>query len=210
MPSRPFIPVPNTASVELIYQQIGEVSENVFKCYKGTPFSLSDLQALRGVVNTWDSATASAVRTSSASLFRIRTKALDSLGSPMEDYYLPTPRPGTIVGTNAPLNMAFCVKLGTGHSGRSYRGRWYWGNLTMNQTSDAGHMAVVSANLAVAALNTLVANLAAAGYTMCVTSYMTGGVWRASGLNTAITTAVATDTLLDSMRRRLPGRGHTL
>lgn len=141
---------------------------------------------------------------------RIRCKALDSLGSPMEEYLLPSPRNGTGGGSVLPLNVAFCVKLSTGLTGRSQRGRWYWGNLSSGILIDAGHIAVANQTGYANVLNTLLANLATAGYTMVVTSYMTGGAWRSAGQNTPVVTCLAIDNALDSQRRRLPGRGHTV
>lgn len=206
----PFIPAPNCASVELIYTNAGEVNENVFHVRKGSPFSLSDLQTLRGVVNSWDAATAAGGRASAATLTRIRTKALDTNSSPMEDYYLPTPRAGGIGVASTPLNVAFCCKLATGLAGRSYRGRWYWGNIPASFLADAGNLAHASAVGLTGFLNTLISNLNSAGYTMVVVSYYNNGAWRTTAVATPVTNAVAVDESIDSQRRRLRGRGHAL
>lgn len=208
MPSHPFIPVANTASVEFIWQCASEISENVIHVEKGSPFSLSDLQALRGVCDTWDSTTWKSARNVNSVLLRIRTKALDTSSSPVEDYYLPTPRAGVASGSALPLNAAFCLKLSTGLGGRSFRGRWYAGNLATSILADAGHVASASVSGFVSNLTALRTVLATAGYTWVVTSFYTGGAWRSSGLNTPITTVVAVNDALDSQRRRLPGRGH--
>jgi hypothetical protein len=55
----------------------------------------------------------------------------------------------------------------------------------------------------------LKANLASAGFTLCVTSYRTSGAWRTTGVNTPVLNGVAIDTAIDSQRRRLVGRGHS-
>jgi len=208
--AHPFIPAPNTASVELIYQNASEYNENVFHVEKGSPFTLAQLQALRGVVNSWDNATGFNYRHTSATLVRIRTKALDTNTSPTEDYYLPTPRGGAVGGSAVPLNVAFCVKLATGLAGRSYRGRWYLGNLGSAQISDAGHILNLTVVAFPAALNTLIANLAAAGYTFVITSFYNNGAWRTTAVNTPVISAVAVDNAIDSQNRRLPGRGHSI
>lgn len=211
MSSRPFIPAPNTASIEMIYSLSTEVYENVFHVYKSTPFSLADLQALRAVMDSYDNTSGKNLRNTAAFLTRIRTRALDTPASPLEDYYLPTPRGGTLSGTNLPpLNVAFCVKLSTGKQGRSQRGRVYFGGLSATQISDPGHVLQGTANNMVASLATLMSNLAAAGYTLCITSYRANKAWRSTAQNTAVITAVAVDTALDSQRRRLPGRGRAL
>ena len=206
--SHPFIPAPNTASVELIFQNTGEINENVFHVQKGSPFTLAQLQALRAVVDSWDSVTAKGARAAPAVLLRIRTRALDTVSSPTEDYYLPTPRAGTAGGTSASLNVAFCMKLATGLAGRSYRGRWYWGNIYTGNLADAGHVTAGFQTGAVSGVNILIANLAAAGYTMVVTSFYNNGAWRTTAVNTPVLNAVSVDNVIDSQRRRLPGRGH--
>lgn len=209
--SHPFIPVANTASVELIYSLAGEVNENIFHVQKSTPYSLTDLQALRGVFDSWDSVTNNALRSGSATLIRIRSKALDSNASAMEDYYLPTPRAGTNTAGNVmPLNVCIAVKLATGVAGRSNRGRVYLGNLQSGLLADAGHITSGFGTTIIAAYNTLISNLATAGHTLVVTSLRNNGAWRITGHNTPVTGPVLTDLSLDSQRRRLPGRGHAI
>lgn len=208
--AHPFIPAPNTASVECIWTQANEVSENVFHVYKGSPFSLADLQALRGVVDSWDNTSYKALRVNVNSLLRIRTRALDSTSSPTEDYFLPTPRAGTASAPGAALNAAVCIKFATGLTGRSNRGRWFAGGLPNGALSDAGHVAVATVTAYVTSLTLLKTNLAAAGYTLCVTSFYNGGAWRTIAVNNAVTGIVGIDNALDSQRRRLPGRGHSI
>lgn len=211
MPSRPFIPAPNCASVELIYSHATEISENVFHVQKGSPYSLSDLQALRATVDAWDNATGKQGRVGAATLNRIRTKALDTNSSPMEDYSLPTPRAGSIgSGVALPLNVAFCCKLATGLAGRSYRGRWYWGHLSSASMDDVGFMSAASVSAYVGFLTTLISDLADDGHTMVVVSYFNNGSWRTTAAATEILSVVAVDRALDSQRRRLPGRGHAV
>src|SRR5690349_4687518 len=139
--SRPFIPAPNCASVELIFLLNGEVVENTFHVRKGSPYSASDLSALRAIFDTWHSAHYKTAQGPAASLYRIRSKALDAVGSPIEDYFLPTPRAGTESGTNLPNNVTMAFKLSTGLAGRSYRGRIYVvGCTAVNFGVDSAHM----------------------------------------------------------------------
>lgn len=208
--SRPFIPAPNCASVELIYSHASEVSENVFHVSKGSPYTLAQLQALRATVNAWDAASGLTGRVTAAQLVRIRTKALDTNTSPIEDFYLPAPRAGSLAGNEMPLNVALCIKLSTGLAGRSYRGRWYWGHLSSLSLQDVGHVLPSSVTGYVGLLNTLIANLASAGHTMVVLSFRNNNAWRATAVATPILSAVGVDNSLDSMRRRLPGRGHAI
>lgn len=203
-----FIPAPNCASVEVIFLANGETIENVFHVQKGSPYTAANLIALRTIVDNWHLASYRNNQGTGSSLVRIRSKALDSTGSPMEDYALPASRPGTFGGTMLTNNVALCFKLSTGLSGRSFRGRWYVGGLTVSWIgADSNHTSgVASANL-VTSLNLLLTNLAAGGHTLGVLSYRTGGAWRTTALFTPATGFVAVDLAFDSMRRRLAGRG---
>jgi hypothetical protein len=204
-----FIPAPNCAQVELIYLSQGELCENVFKVQKGSPYTLAQLQSLRGTVNTWDSTTGNQLRSSGVQLVRIRSRGIDSASDPVEDYTLPTPRNGTQAGTMLPNNVTFCFKLPTGLAGRSYRGRWYQVGLTTGFIgADANHMNPVSAANALAALNALPTALTAAGHTLVVVSYRHDKAWRTTAVVTPALPFVYVDLAFDSQRRRLTGRGH--
>lgn len=203
-----FIPVPNVASVELIYTYGGIVCENVFNVQKGSNYSASDLVALRGVVDTWDNSSWKTYRTSGCLLARIRTRARNAADAPYEDYALPTPRAGTTTGGVAlPANVTYCVKLATGNAGRSMRGRLYTPGLNSQFIGTTPQEASGTySNNVVASLNALKTALATAGHTLGVVSYYSGG-WRSEGVFTAATGWVAVDLHLDSQRRRLAGRG---
>lgn len=206
--SRPFIPVPNAVSIELIYTSAGVTLENVLHAYKGSPYSLADIQALRAIIDAWDNTSWKVARPVGIVLTRIRIKGLDTLGSPFEDYALPAPRAGTLAGAQYPNSVCLAVKANSNRTGRSYRGRIYapcgsiaWAGTTSNDIVAAG------ANAVVGFLNTLITNLAAAGHTLCVVSYRGDKAWRAEGLKTAIVNWSVVDYHWDSQRRRLTGRG---
>lgn len=206
--SHPFIPVPNTASVELIWSFNGVVMENVFHVKKASPYSLADLQALRALVITWDAANFFNVRSGSCTLNRVRTKALDTNTSPTEDYNLPVPKPGSGAGTPLPGNSTFCFKLVTGRSGRSYRGRWYLcGMHTGLLGTTANQFLVSSANYALTQFADLIVRLTAASQTLVVVSYRQNKAWLLVGVPTAVLNFTVVDYNLDSMRKRLTGRG---
>lgn len=202
--SRPFIPVVNTASVELIYSMLTETVENVFYVGKSSPYSLADLQAVRAIFDTWHQNYWSQGLSVGVALQRIRSKALDSLGSPFEDYSLATARSGAVGGSIHAGNVTFSIKKGTGLTGRSFRGRLYVTGIPNTLLTDANHVLSGTITNWLSYLNTLKSTLLSAGHTMYIVSYRSNKDWRSSGLRTAITTFVAVDNALDSMRRRLP------
>jgi hypothetical protein len=206
--SRPFIAAPNMASVEMIYSVNGITAENQFHVRKSSPYDLTALQAVRGIVDTWDSTTWKARRSSSALLTRIRTRALDSNSAPMEDYSLPTPRAGTNGDPPLPSNATYCLKLASDQQGRSQRGRLYVIGMCANvlQTNKNEVLSAYSVDC-VSNLNALMAALLAGGHKLVVVSYRHNKAWRSEAAYTVATGWVAVDLHVDSMRRRLTGRG---
>lgn len=210
MCARPFIPVANCASIELIYSTGGLVFENVLHIQKGSDYSLADLQAVRTIVDNWDNTTWKAYRGGAYSLTRIKTKALHSASAPFEEYQLATPRTGTDAAATLPPHNTWCVKLASNLAGRSYRGRLYTVGMTTGMLlTGSVQVNTTYANGVVTALNTLKTNLNTGGHTLVVVSYRADKAWRAAGVATAISTITYADLNIDSQRRRLAGRGRT-
>lgn len=208
--SRPFIPAPNTASVELIYMNGSLVIENVLHVYKGSPYVLADLTAVRTIFDAWDLATWKAQRSEGWLLTRIKSKALDTAIAPVEDFPLPAPRIGAQSGQQFPPSATFAVKLSSGLTGRSSRGRLFVPGLTAAMSPQpCTFLYAANANGIVAALNTLKGNLAAGGHTLCITSYSHDKAWRATAVNYAVTGISYSDLSVDCQRRRLAGRGRS-
>lgn len=210
--AHPFIPTANTALVEMVYTFGNQIIENTFHVQKTTPFTAAQLQALCTVFDNWDNTGPPSFKGSrpiGCLLTQIKARALDTPASPIFIFTLPAPRAGGINATPMPGNVSFCVTLQTGLAGRSQRGRIYMpgvttatiGNTPLNNT-----VGVAYANGCVAALNALIGLVAAigAGYALVVTSFRSGGAWRANGANSVILNAAYADLFIDSMRRRLP------
>jgi len=207
--SRPFIPAPNCVSIELIYYSFVAICENQLHVELAAPASLSDLQAIRAIVNTWDSGNWKNRRAAGVSLARIRTKALDTNTSPVEDFNLPTIRPGTQSNPTCPLNVTFCIKLGTGLTGRSYRGRLYAPGISISSCVNVNTLDATEASALIASLGALNTALQAGSPAshIVVLSYRNNFAWRTTAVPTAVTTFSYADLALDSQRRRLNGRG---
>ena len=205
---RPFIPAPNCASIELIYSIPNAIAENIIHVQKGIPYSAGDLAALRAIVDNWDNTSGKTVRHAATGLARIKTKALDAVGSPLEDFALVTPRLGTSGAGSLPNNVTACIKLSTGKSGRSYRGRLYViGVGTTNLITGSQSLTSTYATAVLNSFTALKTQLLTGGHTLGVLSYRADGDWRTTALFTAATGWVWADVILDSRRNRLPGRG---
>lgn len=205
--ARPFIPVANTVSVEMLYTYHTVTCENVFHVAKGAPYTATEISNLRNGIIAWYDASWRGLISSDAQFNRIRIKALDTEASPMEDYAISPSHNGTLVTPGCPNNVTWCIKLQTGLAGRSQRGRWYVIGIAQSALVSGIDLNTTTASSMVNALNTLIANLIAGAQNLVITSFRTNGAWRATGHNTNVTTAVAVDYHLDSQRRRQVGRG---
>lgn len=208
--SRPFIPAPNTASFELIFAYYGTVVENVYFVQKASPFSAADLIAVRNIFDAWDTGANKMPRSQNCSLTRIRSKALDSADSPIDEYTLPTPRAGGLSGYDMPGSVTVAVKFATGLAGRSQRGRKYL--VGMNSSWITGNTITTSiAAQIVTCYNDLKSRLAAGTPStyLVVASFRADKQWRTVASTHPVTGFVVSDLNADSQRRRLLGRGRT-
>lgn len=206
--ARPFIPAPNQAAVEFIYAGLSQRMENQWHVSKGSPFTLAELQQLRAIFNQWDIDWWRIFRSSSVNLVMIRSRGLDTLASPLEEYTTGLPRAGSYPGTLLPLNVTCAIKMTSGNVGRSTRGRVYLPGLT---TSGVTGQTVIPGGYdnAGPAIMQLVSRIQAwdASWHLCITSYRFNKAWRVAGVPYTVTSASISDYNVDSMRRRLTGRG---
>jgi hypothetical protein len=184
---------------------------------KTVPFTAADLNVLANSFDAWDSTGVNRwqlSRKAECILQSIKTRALDTAASPVFIYVLPTPRAGAAGSGGAlPGNCTFCLTLQTGLAGRSQRGRIYLPGLSTGDLQAAPNQSLVTSARAavyVASLNQLIAQISSlgAGHKLVVTSFRTGGAWRAAGVNSVVLNAGFADLAVDSQRRRLVGRGH--
>lgn len=118
--------------------------------------------------------------------------------------------PGTAFGSagtpSLPNNVSFCVSFRTGLTGRSARGRNYFIGLVegavVDSTVNAASIdAIVDGYEAVLALNSTLS------HEWVVVQRYSQGVLLPSGITRPINSVLAVNAIVDSQRRRLPGRG---
>lgn len=116
---------------------------------------------------------------------------------------------GTIGGqpfAAMPGNVTLAISFRTGLAGRSFRGRNYLPCLAEPQVT-GNTVASATADAFVTGYNELLNVLVGSEYTWTVVSRFTSGVLRAVGISTPVVNAIVTNLFVDSMRRRLTGRG---
>lgn len=112
-----------------------------------------------------------------------------------------TANQGTAAGAAAAANAAVVTSLRTAYTGRSFRGRWYWGGLTTASFVNAQNVTALDAAAFGGYLADFITALEATSRTLVVVSRYALGVQRIIALATEII-AVITDTKIDSQRRR--------
>jgi hypothetical protein len=132
------------------------------------------------------------------------------LGAPTDlvsDWFPLSPVHGGNLSPSMPNSVSLAIAFRTGISGRSNQGRNFWIGLCESQCTQNRVLADVVDDI-IQQYSDLVINMySATTAQMCVYSRYHNNEPRLLGLASTITSIVVTDYVVDSMRRRLPGRG---
>ena len=204
-PPMPQYNVPGLMRIELHFMQLGEHTMNVFWCKSNLNETSATLELeLAGTFkNWWDSEISQYVSTQ-MTLYEIVVKELKPDGIAVL-YTDGLPISGHHTDATLPNNVALAIHWGTGLVGRSRHGRTYQGGFTTDAIS--GNTCIFASFLQAAyeALRTTLDNITL-NVEFSVVSFVANNAWRTTPLVTPIT-GVAVENTMDSMRRRLPGRG---
>ena len=200
-----FVPFENCVKVEQVFLWDGQVCENVFHIRKPTPWSTDDMaEQAAAFIDIWDTYWQANVP-STLSMVNIKVTDLTSEFAPGIEYSTGLPLVGTSGGACMPNVITVAVKWVTALRGRSYRGRTY--HIGLLETHILDNMITTAAQTL---LQTYYVNLwgsvAILTAEMVVASRIQGGVEREVGLMTPII-GFQIDRVVDTQRRRLPGRG---
>jgi len=199
-------PTPNVAEVTMTFLQDGQYLINTHHFLNTAGWDEGSLNNLGTAVREWwDTNLQSAVNTA-VSLVAIDVVDLTEGSGLGISVTTGLPITGTATGDALPNNVTVAVKKGTGLVGRSYRGRTYHIGLSEGQvTGNTLEPVVVSALIdAYDALREPEGVIIPVD--MCVLSETTAGGPRTEGICTVVT-GIGVDPIVDSQRRRLPGRG---
>lgn len=202
----PYIPVVDVVQAELFMLWDGSNVENVLHFEPDTPPSLALMGELAAHLVTWWNANIKPLCAPQLQLNSLKLTDLSTEFAPVLNYNTGLPLVGTSATATLPNNVAFVVTKRTALRGRSYRGRIYVAGLTEGAVTGS----VVAASVVTAYLNAynLIKSFSTAGaaWTMQVVSRHQGGVPLINGIATDVT-GFTSDGVVDSQRRRLPGRG---
>lgn len=199
----PFIPVIDTARLELIYVAGLNICQNVLHVKNATFWTDATLETLCMVAASWWGSEMVPEVSDDVVLSVVRATNLGEAESYQFEYAPTSSNQGTRASPIMPLSVTVAIKFGTGLTGRSRRGRAYHVGLCEDQVE--GNAIVSARNTAiVAAWNEFPVVLAGESpfWQHVVVSYISNGVPREEGLATPIQ-SYSSDGLVDTQRRRL-------
>jgi len=202
-----YIPVPNCAQLEFVYSFGGQTCENVLHYTLDSAWTVTQLTSLADAAIAEWIVSIKPQMTNLLSLVSCIATDLSSQSGPSITRATGLPSAGTQTGTALPNNCALVITKRTELRGRSFRGRIYHPGLPTPQTSANNVTGAFVTNI-VSGWNALTAITIAGPLTaqMVVVSKFHEGNPRVIGITTPVVN-MTSDGVIDSQRRRLPGRG---
>jgi hypothetical protein len=203
--SHPFIPAENTAVVKMVFQTDGGEALNVLHFSNPSGWASSSLLDLALAV---DQAWEDNVRLLVAPTVLLKeVTAQDVSVDEGAGNSVTVLAAGTNASAALPDNCTLAISFRTGFAGRSRRGRLY--HVGMTEAQAVGDKLAAGAQAVfLTAYETMFSDIAAAvpDTLHVIVSYCHDGAWRADALVTPVNGYIVDDTM-DSMRKRLSGRG---
>lgn len=201
-----FIPVPLVVQAELIYTWDGQIVENVVHFMPDVPPTPTLMAELGAALVTWFGVDVGPYVSNTVSLIEVKLTDLTTAFAPVVNHSAGLPLTGDRVSASLPNSVALVLTKRTGLRGRSFRGRVYQVGLCEDQVTANAVIGTSLTGLVASWNNNIEITTAGATWEMGVVSRFENNIPRTEGLFTEITN-FSTDGRVDSMRRRLPGRG---
>lgn len=202
----PFQPVPNTAIFEFRHIWDSQKVENTLYGRFTVPWTAADLVVACDELRQYWVANMLPLMSSAVTLNSVYGRSLETVTAPLHEDFTSAGTPGSVAAPALPNSNSWCITLRTGLSGRSGRGRNYILGLAEDRVT-ANVVSQAHADAWAAAYAGLTAVWANIGATWVIVSRRTGGAARPSGVTYPVTSSGYIDRIVDSQRRRLPGRG---
>jgi len=201
-----FIPTPNAASAEVRFTVDGQNVENRMVFTAGSDFDASMLGDLADIIADSWATNALPLQTADLTFREVYCVDLSDAAGPVATSTTGLPAVGGASALGVPNNVSLCFQLRTAARGRSFRGRLYPCGMRADKVANSVWDSAY-AGLWEAALEQLKIDAFAGGYTWAVQSLKANKVPRVTGVTTVVANITTVDLIVDSQRRRLPGRG---
>lgn len=202
-----FVPAANTLEARLRYNWGTQLVENTLY-FEGSAGVTTILASTLGnnLINWWNT-NFKANATTILTLTQVYITDLTAQDSFTVSVTTGLPSSGTSISESLPFNCAFCISFRTAFRGRSGRGRNYVPGLTEGDQSGS----IVTSARSTALVNAYALLIGAGTFTpglqWVVVSRFTNKLPRPQALVRPIMNVLAVDSIMDSQRRRLQGRG---
>lgn len=209
----PFVPVPETALVEVRMLLDLQQVENTIWVLKDGGHDAGTLAALATNVKSWWGLSMAPLLSDQVTLREVTATDMSTDTGPQVsvDGEL---TPGEQIGGSAPSNVSFVVSFRTNARGRAFRGRNYVVGVPLTQLAAINTVEASWAAQLRAAYQDLSNGLLDDDFLWVIASRFSGvggtpprPIPRETGVTTAVSSIITTDLTIDSQRRRLPGRG---
>lgn len=199
-------PTENVAEVTMTFLEDGQYLINKHHFHYALGWDEGSLNNLGTAIRDWWDTELKAVVANAVSLVEIEVVDLTEGSNQGITVQTGLPIVGGAAQDPAPNNVTLAIKKGTGLVGRSFRGRTY--HVGLQELQYTGN---VIAPATVTFLRDAYSALMDLGgpldiFELCVLSEVSNGAPRAAGICTPVT-GIGVDPIIDSQRRRLPGRG---
>lgn len=209
----PFVPVPNSALVEVrMLQDLQEV-ENTLWFERNSPWDVAGLTSLNNFIVGWWASEMSPIVSELVVVREVVCTDMTTASGPQVSLPPPDLLAGALDAPTLPNNVTLTVSFRTAARGRSFRGRNYFVGLTQDSVVEN----TVNAGF-VTQIQDAYAELLNVGDTVTSARWIVASrfsgvdgdgnpIPRVSGVTTDIVSVTIVDPVIDSQRRRLPGRG---
>lgn len=209
----PFVPVDQACLVEIRMEIVGQKVENTIWVTSEDLLDEAALTLIGETVKAWWISDYAPQVSDLVSLTEIvvtnMTTETSNQVSVNGDHQL-----GGQIGGTLTTNSTFAVSFRTASRGRSFRGRNYIVGIPLEHMAETNVVEASWASDVVTAYTNLLSQLGDAGFQWVIASRFSGvdpdtgkPIPRTAGVTTNVITVVAADLVIDSQRRRLPGRG---
>jgi hypothetical protein len=209
----PFVPVPNTLAVDVLFLLDGQRMENTLYFEKPDGWTGAQIADWLDQLRTLISADLMPLLATAIQFLELVGRLLDTASSIGLSLPITPDVTGGVAVEPMPNNVAYTISFKTGLSGRSFRGRNYIGGLP--NTAVTGNDIEAGTRTGLLDYYTALQAMADSNGTPWVVVSRFSGVDpitgdpipRVTGVTTPILTVSTFDLTVDSQRRRLPGRG---
>lgn len=197
----------NVAKADVIHSWDGQLVENTLYFFSTVPITQANIQALADGLRSYWQTVMLPLMSSQVGFLVVETTHMTPVPALTGASAATVPNAGGDSNPASPNSTTLAVSFRTGVSGRSYRGRNYWIGLTEPNVVNSTVSTTLAAAVAAAYAGMIGLNSVADDWRWGVYSRRLNNADRETGMFNDVTSVVIVDHVVDSQRRRLPGRG---